>query len=68
MTLFNSGEVNITDLIMVSNFIKRSLPEEKSKYTNDCQIDCLEIFITLNNFLVIWWQSVCIGGRKNPDT
>jgi hypothetical protein len=29
---------------------------------------CLSIFAILNNFSVIWWQSVFIGVRENPDT
>jgi hypothetical protein len=34
----------------------------------DWLIDCLEFFAILNNFSVIWWRSVIIGERENPDT
>jgi hypothetical protein len=30
-------------------------------------IDCLAFFATVNNYSVIWWRLVFIGGRENLD-
>jgi hypothetical protein len=54
-------------------FISRSLWDvvlnQIEECTNDSLIDCLVnfVFAALNNFSVLWWRSVFIGGRENRD-